>query len=380
VDALEHTDPNKLRELLDAVLLIGSDLSLTTLLGKVLESAKSLTGARYAALGVLDRTQHHLEQFMTTGLDPETKGAIGELPTGQGVLGLLITDQRPIRLSDISAHPLSAGFPENHPPMKSFIGVPVLCNKKAFGNIYLTDKEDGSDFNDQDEAIVLAVAKAAGIAIENSLLLTEANEYSLTKERERIARDLHDEVIQRLFAVGLSMQGIIKLVDDERVRSRLYDLVDQLDSTIKQIRTTIFALDNEAPATSKTGVRHRLLSLVNEYQGNTDCEVSLSLSGAIDTVVNERHAEEALAFLREALSNAVRHSKCNHIDVEVTIKDNHVLTLSVTDDGTGLVNSHSTGKGISNMQRRAREIGGTLTFEHPRDKGLRVRLEIPIKL
>lgn len=317
---------------------------------------------------------------MTTGLDPETKGAIGELPTGQGVLGLLITDQRPIRLSDISAHPLSAGFPENHPPMKSFIGVPVLCNKKAFGNIYLTDKEDGSDFNDQDEAIVLAVAKAAGIAIENSLLLTEANEYSLTKERERIARDLHDEVIQRLFAVGLSMQGIIKLVDDERVRSRLYDLVDQLDSTIKQIRTTIFALDNEAPATSKTGVRHRLLSLVNEYQGNTACEVSLSLSGAIDTVVNERHAEEALAFLREALSNAVRHSKCNHIDVEVTIKDNHVLTLSVTDDGTGLVNSHSTGKGISNMQRRAREIGGTLTFEHPRDKGLRVRLEIPIKL
>ncbi len=380
MESLEHTDPDKLQRLLDAVLMIGSDLSLPSLLRQVLESAKTLTGAKYAALGVLDRTQHHLEQFITLGLDKDQERAIGDLPSGRGVLGLLITDKKPIRLHDITTHDSSAGFPESHPPMHSFIGVPIICDKRAFGNIYLTDKQDNSDFTSEDEALVIAVAKAAGIAIENSLLVSESNEFALSKERERIARDLHDEVIQRLFAVGLSLQGIIRMVDDDRIKTRLYESVDQLDNTIKQIRTTIFALDTPKSASASAGVRHRFVSLVDEYQNTAQADISLGLSGAIDTVLDDKSAESALAFLREALSNAVRHSKASRIEVEIALVDNHLLSLCVKDDGVGLPKKTSTGNGITNMKSRAKELGGTITFKQPDKGGLLVRFEFPLKL
>ncbi len=380
MDSLEHTDPEKLRKLLDAVLMIGSDLSLSVLLKQALQSAMSLTGAKYAALGVLDRTQHHLEQFITLGLSEEQERAIGDLPSGKGVLGLLITDQRPIRVHDIAAHHDSAGFPENHPPMHSFIGVPIICNKTTFGNIYLTDKQDGSDFSEQDEAVVASIAKAAGIAVANSLLASEFNEHTISKERERIARDLHDEVIQRLFVVGLSLQGIIRSTEDDRIRTRLNESVEQLDGTIKQIRTTIFALDTPKTAAASKGARQRFVSLINEYQSTADADVSLRLSGPIDTFLDDKYSESALAFVREALSNSVRHSKANRIEVEVALEDNHLLELSVKDNGTGLPTSVSTGHGIPNMKQRARDLGGKVVFEQPENGGLLVRFHLPLKV
>lgn len=380
VDSLEHTDPEKLRKLLDAVLMIGSDLSLSVLLRQTLQSALELTGAKYAALGVLDQNQHHLEQFITLGLSEEQEGAIGDPPSGKGVLGLLITDQKPLRVHDIAEHRDSAGFPENHPPMHSFIGVPIICNKRTFGNIYLTDKLDGSDFSEQDEAIVVSIAKATGIAVANSLLASELNEHTVSKERERIARDLHDEVIQRLFVVGLSLQGVIRSINEDRIKSRLHESVEQLDSTIKQIRTTIFALDTPKTATATNGARQRFLSLVNEYQSTAEAEVSLRLSGAIDTFLDDKCLESALAFLREALSNSVRHSKASRIGVEVALEDNCLLVLSVEDNGIGLPPNISTGNGIPNMKQRAKDLEGEVTFERPKKGGLLVRFQLPLKV
>jgi signal transduction histidine kinase len=170
----EHAGPRSLRQLLDAVLTVGSDLDLDAILRRIVEAAVSLVDARYGALGVLDETRTGLAQFISIGIDDETRAAIGHLPKGLGILGLLITDARPLRLADIHDHPNSAGFPPNHPPMRSFLGVPVTVHGEIFGNLYLTDKTSAEVFSDIDEELVLGLASAAGIAIQNARLYEEA--------------------------------------------------------------------------------------------------------------------------------------------------------------------------------------------------------------
>src|SRR5918912_2736452 len=172
------TSRERLRSLLDAVVGIGSDLDLRSTLRRIVEAACALVGARYGALGVIgpDRL---LSDFITTGIDPETHAKIGDLPHGRGVLGLLITDPHPLRMPDITKHPRSYGFPPHHPPMHSFLGVPVRTREQIFGNLYLAEKQDADEFSEDDEEIVVALAAAAGVAIDNARL------YSLAQRRER---------------------------------------------------------------------------------------------------------------------------------------------------------------------------------------------------
>lgn len=160
----------RLRALLDAGLALTSELSLEALLQRLVEAAAELTGARYAALGVIDRTGQELERFVTTGIDPETHAAIGDLPRGRGILGVLIRDARTLRLRDLSEDPRSVGFPPNHPPMRTFLGVPILLRGTAYGNLYLTEKEGGGDFTEEDEEVVTLLAGQAAVAIENARL------------------------------------------------------------------------------------------------------------------------------------------------------------------------------------------------------------------
>ena len=161
---------DRLRALLDAGIALNSELSLDALLQRLVETAAELTGARYAALGVIDKSGRTLERFLTTGIDEETHAAIGELPRGRGILGVLIRDAQPLRLDDIATDPRSVGFPRNHPPMKSFIGVPILQRGVAFGNLYLTEKEGGETFSDEDVELSQLLAAQAGVAIENARL------------------------------------------------------------------------------------------------------------------------------------------------------------------------------------------------------------------
>ena len=184
-----YAGPRSLRQLLDAVITVGSDLDLETVLRHIVESAVALVDARYGALGVLDESRTSLSQFITVGLDDVTYRAIGPLPKGHGILGLLIRDPRPIRLPDLNEHPDSYGFPPNHPPMKSFLGVPVRVRDQVFGNLYLTDKTTAEVFTDIDEEMVVALAAAAGVAIENARLHLRVRELALLEDRERIARD-----------------------------------------------------------------------------------------------------------------------------------------------------------------------------------------------
>jgi signal transduction histidine kinase len=169
---------DRMRALLDAGVALTSELSLDALLQRLVETAAQLTGARYAALGVIDRTGTELERFVTTGIDPQTQADIGDLPRGKGILGVLIRDAATLRLHDLSEDPRSVGFPAHHPPMRTFLGVPVLLRGVAYGNLYLTEKADEADFTREDEEIVQLLAGQAAVAIENARLYESATRWS----------------------------------------------------------------------------------------------------------------------------------------------------------------------------------------------------------
>jgi signal transduction histidine kinase len=344
---------------LDAVLTIGSDLDLPAMLRRIIESAVSLVDASYGALGVLDETGTKLSQFITVGIDDEAHKRIGMLPEGHGILGLLIVDAEPLRLPDLNEHPDSYGFPPNHPPMRSFLGVPIRVRDQVFGNLYLTDKGSAEVFSDVDEELVVGLAAAAGVAIENARLHGRLNEMVLIEDRDRIARDLHDTVIQRLFATGMSLQGSANLVrsDPQKAIDRIEGAVDELDLTVKHIRTAIFGLEQQRIAS--TGLRDHVLSLAQEAAGPLGFEPRVLLDGPLDTGLDERIGAELLGTLREALSNVARHAKATRVDVEVIVEGD--VCLRVIDDGVGPPAADAPrGNGLRNMATRAELLGGQL--------------------
>jgi signal transduction histidine kinase len=174
--------PDRMRALLEAGVALTSELSLESLLQRIVELAAELTEAQYAALGVIDASGSELERFVTTGIDPQTHAAIGDLPRGRGILGVLIRDSAVLRLHDLSNHPRSVGFPPHHPPMHTFLGVPLHLRGVAYGNLYLTEKADGADFSKEDEELVTLLAGQAAVAIENARLYESATRWSLQLE------------------------------------------------------------------------------------------------------------------------------------------------------------------------------------------------------
>ena len=370
-----YAGPRSLRQLLDAVITVGSDLDLKAVLRHIVESAVALVDARYGALGVLDETHTRLAQFITVGLDDETYRAIGPLPEGHGILGLLIVDPKPIRLPDLREHPDSYGFPAHHPPMKSFLGVPVRVRDQVFGNLYLTDKTTAEVFTDIDEELVIALAAAAGVAIENARLHLRLRDMALLEDRERIARDLHDTVIQRLFATGLRLQGAARLAQRPEVADRIAQAVDDLDLTVKHIRTAIFGL--EASRQAAGGLRQRVLALTGEATGALGFDPHVLFDGPVDSLP-EDVAVELLAVLREALTNVARHAGATRVDVEVRSNDEAVLR--VVDDGKGMPDQRrAAGRGMLNMETRAGRLGGTLVTRTGVGAGTAIEWRVPAK-
>ena len=369
-----YAGPRSLRQLLDAVTTIGSDLDLEAVLRHIVESAADLVDARYAALGVLDESGRRLAQFITVGLDDETYRAIGNLPEGHGILGLLIVDPRPIRLPDLREHPDSYGFPPNHPPMKSFLGVPIRVRDQVFGNLYLTDKTTAEVFTDVDEELVIALASAAAVAIENARLHLMVREMALLEDRERIARDLHDTVIPRLFATGLRLQGAARLAERPEVSERILASVDDLDLTVKHIRTAIFGLEASRRATG--GLRQKVLALISEASGPLGFDPHVIFDGPVDTV-DEAAGAELLAVLREALTNVARHARASTVDVEVTA--NGELLLRVVDDGKGMPEEQRAGgRGMGNMAARASRLKGSMEVRPGPMSGTVIEWRVPI--
>ena len=529
---------DKLDGLVEAMLVVTSGLDLELTLQTIVESATKLVDARYGALGIRGEGREIVE-FVLEGMGEADLAVIGRVPQGIGVLGLLLDDPKPIRLDEISKHPASVGFPPNHPPMHSFLGVPVRIREEIYGNLYLTEKAGGGPFTDDDEVLVEAFAAAAGIAIDNARLyqqaqmrqawiestrdiatgmlagddpadvlgqmaaevlkLTQAhgafialaantesaqsadelvvmdatgaahvsasaptltiagtvlgqvfadhiprrvpaiedcdqvqhlmddagpamviplrasaggivvllrrhgarefsadhldmivafadqaalawqlatsrqrmNELKVISERDRIARDLHDHVIQRLFAMGLTLQGTIARAQSAEVAQRLTDTVDELQNVIQEIRTTIFDLHGGALGANR--LRQRIDEAVAAFAGQ-GIRTSVRFVGPL-SVVDATVADHAEAVVREAVSNAVRHSGARTLSVEVRVEDE--LSVEVTDDGCGIP-AEVTPSGLDNLRARAEEVGGHVTVSDAPGGGTAVRWIAPL--
>lgn len=504
---------DRMQGLLDAVLAVASDLDLDTTLRRIVQAAVDLVDARYAALGVLapDGT---IARFLHVGVDERTRAGMGHLPEGKGILGQLIIDPRPLRLADLGAHEASVGFPPGHPPMRSFLGVPVRVRDAVFGNLYLTEKRGAGEFTADDEVVLQALAAAAGIAVQNadlfeqtrmrqlwleataevraellsgvteddallliaqrtleltgsdtvSILLGSAEEgwverartgqgsmevaelplldevsegrtavlegtmlavplvahesvigvvvahrpedaaayqppevplltsfaeqaalalelgeknraqrdLDVLADRDRIARDLHDHVIQRLFATGLTLQGTLRRIADPLVQERVRRAVEDLDATVREIRTSIF--DLHAPAVTDTGLRRRLLDTAAEAAAGSGLTPVVRINGAVDTLVPAAIGAHAVAVVREAVSNAVRHSRARSI--VLTVEAAEELVVEVVDDGVG-IDPRAAHSGLRNLDERARTCGGDLDV-HPETVGTRLRWRVPL--
>ena len=369
---LAGRDEHRWRLLLDAVLTLSSGRDLDELLTRIVEVARDLAGAQYAALGVLAEGERRLRLFVTDGISDEEAALIGERPTGRGVLGLLIDHPEPVRLHDITTHPQSYGFPPNHPPMHSFLGVPVRTGDRVFGNLYLAQKIGGGDFTAADEEIVIALAAAAGVAIENRLLQEEQERLAVFEDRDRIGRDLHDNVIQRLFAIGLRLQGGLKWTDDPRLVERIDEAVDEIDTTISDIRRTIFELGIRPRSGD---LQTRVTRLVDRAAGSLKIRPTLAFSGPIRSTVPPEITEDVIAVLREALSNTARHARAHQVAVELAAGDE--LVLRVSDDGVG-VPADAVESGLRNMRQRAIAHGGRCTITDRRPSGTLVEWSVPL--
>lgn len=351
-------DVERLQALVGAMLIVEQDLELPVVLRTVVETAVELVGAAYGALGVLDETGSGLAEFVHVGMTPEQVIAIGRLPEGRGILGLLIKEPRPLRVPELGRHPESAGFPRGHPPMGSFLGVPVTIRGEPYGNLYLADKKDGADFTADDEDIVGALALTAGLAIDKARTHARMRELTLAEERERIARDLHDTTIRRLFAVGLALQSARRIVSAPEAEERVQLAIDDLDETIRQIRSTIFAISRPRRRTVGASLQSELLDLVEELASGTGLDVHVEFDGPIDAAVGRHAGDHLLLTVRELVAGALKRQPLRALEVDVRVDDTG-LTLKVVDDGA--TTDDGPGPDLAAVRERARLLGGNCT-------------------
>lgn len=351
-----------------AVAVVG-EAELHDLLMRLVSEARSSTGARYAALGVLgDHGQ--ISEFFYEGMDEETARKIGPYPTGRGVLGTVIRENTVIVVDSIADHPDSYGFPPNHPPMSNFLGVPVSVGDVAFGNLYLTEKPGG--FDESDITFVTALSRIAGAAVQTSRLQGRLRTMAVIEERNRIARDLHDSVIQDLFAVGLGLQGLGARLGKTPEAEILDDAVDRLDDIVNALRAHVFELRTP---TEGLPLSDRLQELVSRMGAVYPTRIRLTIEG-----MDRRPGlddDTLLLIASEAMSNALRHSNADNLWVELDLRED-TIRLEVGDDGTGFDPSGpSQGMGLANLRSRATDAGGTVHIESEPGKGTRVRVELP---
>ncbi|WP_019633344.1 GAF domain-containing sensor histidine kinase [Actinomadura atramentaria] len=521
---------DRVHALLEAVVSIGGELDLASVLRRIIEAATTLVDARYGALGVIAEEGERLVEFVTVGVGQAEIDAIGHWPHGRGILGLLIREPHPLRLPNLSEHPESYGFPADHPPMGTFLGVPIRVRDEVFGNLYLTEKAGGGEFDADDEVVVGALATAAGVAIENARLYEEgrrreqwleasaevatrllsgtgtrevtslvaerarriadadlavvsladraagefvvdaadgadaaalrgrrvpmdeavtapvfrtgaplrvedaarpggggpllavplgtgrsargvvavanrsggatfgeatqrlleafgtqaavaleladrrrdAERLALLEDRDRIAKDLHDTVIQRLFATAMTLLSAIKIAESAEVSNRVQRAVDDLDDTIRQIRSTIFALQTAPDADALRSRFHALLDAAAEHLGFAP---SVRLDGLLDTAVPDEVGEQLLAVAREALSNVARHAGATRVTVAVSVGDE--LVLRVVDDGVGITPGGRR-SGLANLRDRAKALGGSFAVRPGPDGGTELLWRVPL--
>jgi len=360
-------DPSKLRRIIDAMLLIGTDLELPQLLRHIVEEARAITGAQYGAIGLLNSERTALAEFITVGLGPEEEAVIGKRPKGLGVLGLLISDPQTLRISDVNIHADRSGFPPNHPPMTCFLGVPVRVKDDVYGNLYLTDKVGWTEFTSDDAILVDALALAAGMAVQNARLVQEMKTNAVLHERDRLALDLHDRAIQRIFGAGLTLQSMAGAVQDEGLSERLTSVVTELDDTMSEIRSSIF---NLTVVDRTSGIRSQVTGLLRALGELLGFDVRVIFEGPLDAAISDDVADHVLSIIREALTNVARHAHATETTVLLGV-DGSQCRLQISDNGRGMGGTDTLGggRGMGNMRRRAEELHGQFEVTANRDGG-----------
>jgi signal transduction histidine kinase len=344
----------------------------------IVDRVRDLVGASYAALGIA-APDGRMERFITSGIDPHQRHAIGPLPEGRGLLGLIIREARSYRIPSIAAHPDSYGFPPNHPPMTSFLGVPITAKGTSIGNFYLTDKIGGSEFSPADQALVELFARHAWIAIDNARLHGQARRLAVTEERDRIGRDLHDGIIQALYAVGLSLEDVLELMTErpDEAAERVDAAIESINISIRDIRKFIYGLQPEAVDGSEFVAG--LAALAEEVRHGGLVEVDVDLDPMADPALSAEAGTEVLHLVREALSNAVRHARASHIGLGLRASvDGSILEIS--DDGVGFDPTLDLGAshhGLGNMRARAETVDGDLEIRSAPGSGTRITLTLP---
>ena len=353
--------------------------SVDDVLQLIVHQVRPLVGAQYAALGIVD-ARGRIERFITSGMDDETRHLIGPLPEGHGLLGLIIRENRTFRVPDINTDHRRHGFPPNHPPMTSFLGVPITVRDLTIGRLYLTNKMGAATFTAEDESLVETFALHAGIAMENARLHEQLKGLAVVDERERISKDLHDGIIQNMYAVSLSLEDVPDMMDANReeAAARVERAIDAIHLAIQDIRNFIFGL--RPGLLEGTPLVAGLASLIEEHRHNTLVDFELRVPDAIvePPAVVTGHL---LGIASESLSNVVRHAQASRAAVGLTLGEGgHVAELWIEDNGVGFDPSR-VGKlghqGLANTRERAADIGGSLVIASQPGAGTRVTVVVP---
>lgn len=371
--------PGQIQAALDAAVRgIAGLASVDDVLQLIVDRVRPLVRAQYAALGIVD-AGGRIERFITSGMDDETRRLIGALPEGHGMLGLIIRENRSFRVPDINTDPRRYGFPPNHPPMTSFLGVPITVKGISLGRIYLTNKLDADEFSDDDRSLVETFALHAGIAMENARLHEQLQRLAVVDERERISKDLHDGIIQNMYAVGLSLEDVPELMDDDRAEAaaRVERAIDAIHLSIQDIRNFIFGLRPEL--LEGTSLVSGLAALVEEHRHNTIIDIELLVPDAVPEPPDEVTAH-LLAIASESLSNVVRHSRASRATLDLAQRGDGTMELTIDDNGIGFDPSGVVKlghQGLANTRERAVKIGGTVAIESHPGAGTHIVVRVP---
>jgi signal transduction histidine kinase len=361
----------------EALLAVTAERSVEAILQKLAHAARTLAGARYAAIGIPDG-EGAFAQFITSGMNDKLVASMGPLPRTHGLLGAMLESEQPYRTGDIHDDPRFRGWwPRTHPDMRSFLGVPIVSRTGVIGAFYLTEKEGAPDFSAADQRLIEMLAAHAAIAIENARLYEQSRELSIAEERNRLARELHDSVTQKLFSLVLSAEAAATLLDRDGAdaRTELERLQELAREAMDELRTLVFEL--RPPAVDSEGLATALRKHVDVLRRAYRREIGLELIGTPSGA--PRVERDVLRIAQEALQNALRHAGAERVELRLDARNGQLL-MSVTDNGVGFDPAapelRSRRLGLTSMEERAEAIGGTLSIESAPGAGTTVRLEV----
>jgi len=354
---------------------LSTESELRVILHRTVELSREITGARYGAMAVRN-PDGSIAEFITSGIGEEVHERIGHPPVGAGLLGAIVNESTTLRLADMSADARATGFPAHHPPMTSLLGVPVVWKGTTIGNLYLTDKIGGEAFSEDDEEMLRIFAAHAAVAVENARMQGELRTLAVLRERERIGMDLHDGIIQSIYAVGLGLESVAEDMTDEPrlAREGLETAIEHLNGVIRDVRSYIFEL---RPAKLTEDIGASLTNLVEDFRVNSLIDASAQIAEPLPPL-SETQRLGLFHVAKEALVNARKHADATSVNLSLGAIEG-MIELHVRDNGRGFDLSPGLSaehRGLLNMASRAREAGGTLSVESTPGSGTTVTMVI----